>query len=47
MRSMSTLALKNHNRKMLNQQEDQLDEIYGVTKAIKYEGQNIHTELGT
>ena len=43
--TMSTKALKLQQRQLLNQQEDQLDEIMGVTKAIKYEGQNIDTEL--
>ena len=32
---------------MLNRQEQQLDEIIGVTSAIKYEGQNIDRELKT
>ena len=40
-RLMSTKALKQQQKSMLNHQEEQLDEIYGVTKAIKYEGQNI------
>ena len=46
-RSLSTKALKLQQKQMLNQQEDQLDEIFGVTKAIKYEGQNIDAELRT
>ena len=35
---MSTQALKKQQKSLLNQQEEQLDEIMGVTKAIKYEG---------
>lgn len=42
---MSTQALKKQQKSLLNQQEEQLDEIMGVTKAIKYEGQNIDREL--
>ena len=45
MQQLSTKALKNQQKQLLNEQENQLDEIYGVTKAIKYEGQNIDTEL--
>ena len=45
--TMSTKALKLQQKQLLNQQEEQLDEIYGVTKAIKFEGQNIDTELKT
>ena len=37
------LQLQNN---MLRNQEDHLDEILGVTKAIKYEGQEFDTEVG-
>ena len=32
---------------MLARQEEQLEEIYGVTQAIRYEGENVATELKT
>lgn len=41
----STKQLQLEQRKMLKNQESQLEEIFGVTTAIKYEGQNIDTEL--
>ena len=34
-------------KQMIDKQDEQLEEIYGVTKAIRYEGQNIDTELKT
>ena len=32
---------------MMARQEEQLEEIYGVTQAIRYEGENVATELKT
>ena len=41
----SSKQLQLEQKQMLKNQESQLEEIFGVTSAIKYEGQNIDTEL--
>ena len=40
-------SLLTRQKRALDEQEEQLDEIFGVTKAIKYEGRNIDAELKT
>ena len=46
-RGRSGQQLKMKQKDLLARQEEQLEEIYGVTQAIRYEGENVATELKT